>query len=83
MRYYQFFGLATIIFGYFFLWKKIAPIPAHNSLIYHQTIKILEKDNRVRQILGDDFIVMNVKGWIWPVMKNVNFEMTLFGDDKA
>ena len=73
-------GLATF---YFIVWKRIRPKPVMNSLIYHQALELLSKNPTVKKTLGENFYMMNCEGKIWPLSKKVNFNVTLFGEDKA
>lgn len=59
VRKYQFMAFTGILVLYFLVWRRFAPKPVINSLVYHQAIEILKKNTIVENKVGQYFQVMN------------------------
>lgn len=79
----QMLFIAGAFGAYFLLWKRVAPKPVLNSVVYHQTLKYLNMNQTTKRVLGENPMIMNCKGSIWPLKSDVNFEITVFGEEKA
>ena len=79
IRKYQFTFFFGALLFYVFAWKHIAPKPVLNSLVYHQAIDLLKKNKVVQNKVGEYFQVMGCSGKIYPLMKNIQFDLTVNG----
>uniref|UniRef100_A0A7S3JE05 Uncharacterized protein n=1 Tax=Euplotes harpa TaxID=151035 RepID=A0A7S3JE05_9SPIT len=79
MRKYQFMFFAGALMFYLIIWKRIAPKPVLNSLVYHQAIELI-KNPHVTEKVGDFFQVINCKGKIYPLISKVSFEIVVDGN---
>lgn len=80
IRKYQFGIIMFIVLIYLFVWKRVAPKPVLNSLVYYNAIEIMKKSSVVKRKLGENFQITNCTGRIYPLMSHVNFEMTALGN---
>jgi len=80
IRTFQFFGLAGLLFGYLFVYRRFfAKKAVMNSVIYHQTLGFLKQNDIVAKELGSHIQVMNCNGQISPLTNKVDFDLILFG----
>lgn len=79
VRKYQFMAFTGIFVFYFLIWKRFAPKPVMNSLVYHQALEILKKNPHVENRVGNYFQVVNWTGKIYPLLTKVSFDVTIDG----
>lgn len=48
--------------------------------MYNQALKVIKENRHVKNILGENLLVMNCEGKSWPLIKNQKFHIVLYGD---
>lgn len=77
-------GICGALGFYLLIYRKIAPRPLYNSVVYHQSMKLLHQHPVTSKVIGKNPLVMNCNGKYWPmIFKNSKFDLTVFGEEKA
>lgn len=81
MRKYQFVGFTALGFFYFFVYRMyLNPSPIYNSVLYHNSVKLIKNNPVVTKTLGNHLQIMNCNGKTYPVLQNCQFNLIIFGN---
>ena len=82
IRKYQFVGFTLAGFFYFFVFRiYLHPKPIYNSVLYHNTLKLIRNNSEVSRSLGSHLQIMNCNGKTWPLFNNCAFNVIVFGNE--
>jgi hypothetical protein len=48
--------------------------------VFHDALSFIKENPAVQSKLGSDLVMMNCNGKIYPLLKNCNFEIMMFGN---
>ena len=60
----------------------MVPSPVMNSVTYNHAVSLIKTNKQVKDKIGRKFQVMNCNGKIYPYLKDVKFDIVLFGTNQ-
>jgi len=67
-------------FAYVFVYRRFAPKPVFNSIIYHQALNYMKTNKTLKEKFGEKYFIMNCNGKLWSLKKKTDFDLIVFGD---